>query len=453
MEKIFSQNDIENFAKESNDFNPLHCDYQYARKTMYGECVVYGVSGILECLKTVKKPICFLEATFFKPLFCKIPYQVSENGILDGDVKISKLKLKFSESECESIKSGITTPHSSQNLQAKDMCIKDILTKKEFVGEYVSNSDNKSLLANLLMWSSWFVGMEVPGKQALYSKIKINLKNDGGFGWSKPFSYKVNIQDYHEKYNLLSMSFECFANGNIIADGILEAFIRPKINQNFYQKNTMPHELQGKFVGKTALITGASRGFGAALSQVMAAMGAHVIINFNNSMEEAQNLQRAIENQGGSAELWQCDVSKMQNENRSIDILALNAAPPTLALKLALHNSSRIEQYLSKAFSYALIPLSIFADTINKNNGYCLIVSSEYLDSIEQDFPHYLCSKAAVEMLGVYASKQFNKTKYVTIRPPKMLTDMSNSVAGNINSVDPIIIAEQACLKLLGEMN
>jgi len=180
-------------------------------------------------------------------------------------------------------------------------------------------------------------------------------------------------------------------------------------------------------------------------------MGANIYINFQRSLAEALDLQKAIEEQGGKAELLQCDISEVAKLNRDVDILVLNAAPSALALPLSLDYSSadRMQSYISTAFSYVFSPLSAFANSLNKNSGYCLIVSSGYLDSIEPEFPHYLCSKAAIEMLGVYAAKKYKSTKYLIVRPPKMLTDMSNSAAGNANAANPLEIAEKACEKLL----
>lgn len=61
---------------------------------------------------------------------------------------------------------------------------------------------------------------------------------------------------------------------------------------------------------KTALITGAAKGIGAACSEALASLGYLVIINYNKSKEKAEALQKKIQKNGGSAYAICADVSK-----------------------------------------------------------------------------------------------------------------------------------------------
>ena len=61
--------------------------------------------------------------------------------------------------------------------------------------------------------------------------------------------------------------------------------------------------------GKTALVTGASRGIGKAIALRLAKEGANIAINFAGNVAAAEEVKAAIEADGGKAILVQADVS------------------------------------------------------------------------------------------------------------------------------------------------
>lgn len=63
--------------------------------------------------------------------------------------------------------------------------------------------------------------------------------------------------------------------------------------------------------GKTALVTGASRGIGAAIARRLARAGAHVAVNYAGSRDAAEALVAEIEQAGGKAFAIQADVSSL----------------------------------------------------------------------------------------------------------------------------------------------
>ncbi len=87
--------------------------------------------------------------------------------------------------------------------------------------------------------------------------------------------------------------------------------------------------------GKTALISGASRGIGAEIARELAGKGALVYINYNRSEERAKAVREEIEGNGGRAEIVKFDVKNAVEVSKSvkgilsvvkkIDILVNNA--------------------------------------------------------------------------------------------------------------------------------
>jgi 3-oxoacyl-[acyl-carrier protein] reductase len=75
-------------------------------------------------------------------------------------------------------------------------------------------------------------------------------------------------------------------------------------------KGAMSMAEQVTLAGKTALVTGASRGIGAAISTHLARAGATVLLNYARSEEAARTVAQQIQSEGGKAHLIQADVSK-----------------------------------------------------------------------------------------------------------------------------------------------
>src|SRR5260370_33249472 len=61
--------------------------------------------------------------------------------------------------------------------------------------------------------------------------------------------------------------------------------------------------------GKTALVTGASRGIGRATALALARAGARVLVHYGRSAQDAESLVAAIRGEGGSADSTSADLA------------------------------------------------------------------------------------------------------------------------------------------------
>src|SRR5690348_18018437 len=69
-------------------------------------------------------------------------------------------------------------------------------------------------------------------------------------------------------------------------------------------------EFMKKLAGKVAVVTGASKGIGAAIAKALAAEGAAVVVNYASSKAGADAVVAEIAKAGGKAVAVQGDVSK-----------------------------------------------------------------------------------------------------------------------------------------------
>jgi 3-oxoacyl-[acyl-carrier protein] reductase len=101
--------------------------------------------------------------------------------------------------------------------------------------------------------------------------------------------------------------------------------------------------------GKVALVTGASRGIGAAISAHLARAGATVLINYGRSEEAAQALAKEIQQAGGKAHLLQADVSDAKQVDALFD-------------RIDKSHGGRIDILVNNAGVYLAGPLAEFRE-------------------------------------------------------------------------------------------
>jgi 3-oxoacyl-[acyl-carrier protein] reductase len=188
--------------------------------------------------------------------------------------------------------------------------------------------------------------------------------------------------------------------------------------------------------GHTALVTGGSRGIGAAIVRMLAAAGAAVIVNYRERTDEANALVKRIDGGGGKAIAIAADVSqadavakmiaRANSELGPVDILVNNAG---IALTRGIDDLTEtdfdrtITVNLKSVFlcTQAVLPMMRA-----KQWGRIVNISSGAARGAGAIGPHYNASKAAVEGLTRgYAARLVKEGITVNAVAPSLIeTDM-----------------------------
>ena len=98
--------------------------------------------------------------------------------------------------------------------------------------------------------------------------------------------------------------------------------------------------------GKTALVTGASRGLGRAIAYRLSQDGASVAINYAQRRDEAELLASEIRNSGGRAITCRCDVSNADQVQAMVGSISAELGPiDILVNNAAILHRADLDQY------------------------------------------------------------------------------------------------------------
>jgi len=188
--------------------------------------------------------------------------------------------------------------------------------------------------------------------------------------------------------------------------------------------------------GRTALVTGGSRGIGAAISKALAQAGAAVAINYRERADEANKLVETIAKANGRAVAIPADVSqtsavaqmveRVKSELGPIDILINNAG---IAITRGIDDLSEadfdqtIAVNLKSVFlcTHAVLPMMRA-----RQWGRIVNISSGAARGAGSIGPHYNASKAGIEGLTRgYAARLVKEGVTVNAVAPSLIeTDM-----------------------------
>jgi 3-oxoacyl-[acyl-carrier protein] reductase len=167
-------------------------------------------------------------------------------------------------------------------------------------------------------------------------------------------------------------------------------------------------------ISKVAIITGASRGIGAAVAERLGHDGFVVVINYSGDAKPAEALARKIESAGGRALTAKADVSDpaavrgmfdaAEAAFGGVDVLVNNAGIMKLA-KIADSDDALFDQHIAVNLKGTFNTLREAAKRL-RNGGRIVNFSTSVVGTRLETYGVYTATKAAIEALTGILSKE-----------------------------------------------
>lgn len=192
-----------------------------------------------------------------------------------------------------------------------------------------------------------------------------------------------------------------------------------------------------KLSGKTALVTGASRGMGRASALALARMGAQVLIHYSTGMKEAEAVVAEIRKAGGRADAVAADLSapdgshKLAKQVRAVigdrlDILVANAGTS----KSATIEETTVEDFDRLFAVNVRAPFFLVQQLlpIMGKDSSIVLISSLAAHAAVGTLSAYAATKGAVDTLVKHFASVMGARgiRVNAVAPGVVQTDMSN---------------------------
>ncbi|WP_158749900.1 glucose 1-dehydrogenase [Acidobacterium sp. S8] len=193
----------------------------------------------------------------------------------------------------------------------------------------------------------------------------------------------------------------------------------------------------GKLNGKVAVVTGASKGIGAAIAKSLASEGASVVVNYASSKSGAETVVAAITAAGGKAVAVSGDVTKALEATGIIDAAIKNYG----RLDILVNNSgvyefapleAITEESFHKQFNINVLGLLLTTQAAAKHlseGGSVINIGSSITRLKPATSAVYTATKGAVDMITSVLSKELapKKIRVNSLNPGLVETEGTHS--------------------------
>lgn len=192
---------------------------------------------------------------------------------------------------------------------------------------------------------------------------------------------------------------------------------------------------------KTVIVTGGSRGIGAAIVKELAKENYNIVLNYNNSEEAAKQIQKELEEQNIKIEIFKADVSKREevkelvkfalDKFRSIDVLINNAGIDQIKpfMDITDEDWNNIMQVNLNSVFYC--SQEVLENMIHNKKGCIINISSIWGKIGASCEVHYSASKAAIDGLTKALAKEMGPSniRVNSVAPGIIETEMNKDLS------------------------
>ncbi|MGH9562388.1 MAG: SDR family NAD(P)-dependent oxidoreductase [Terracidiphilus sp.] len=213
--------------------------------------------------------------------------------------------------------------------------------------------------------------------------------------------------------------------------------------------------------GKVALVTGASKGIGAAIARELAARGAAVAVNYSGSKAAAEKIVAEIEAKGGKAVAVQANVADPKAIPPLVDTVVAKLGPiDVLVNNAGVYEFGPLEQitpeHFHKQFDLNVLGLLLTTQAavarFNPNGGSVINIGSVVGRMAFPNGAVYSATKGAVDSITVSLSKELGPRGIrVNALNPGLIETEGTHGAGMIGSEFSEIAAKETPLGRIGQ--
>lgn len=192
---------------------------------------------------------------------------------------------------------------------------------------------------------------------------------------------------------------------------------------------------------KTVIVTGGSRGIGAAIVVELAKNNYNVVLNYNNSEEKAKKIQKELKEQGINIEIFKADVSKREDVKKlvnftiekynNIDILINNAGIDQIKPFMDITNEDWNKIIQTNLNSVFYCSQEVLKNMIHNKKGCIINISSIWGITGASCEVAYSVSKAGIDGMTKALAKEMglSNIRVNSIAPGIVDTDMNKELS------------------------